>query len=64
MFIKFMLLGACWLLLVSCTSLIVFAQHGGKAEPLRIEFKKGTSSITISEKVKGSISSHLFTFSI
>src|SRR4030095_2181774 len=31
----------------------VFAQRGGKAEPNRIEFKRGTSSTTISEVVRG-----------
>ena len=29
-----------------------FAQGGGKAEPLRIEFKRGTTSTTINDKVK------------
>ena len=28
------------------------AQGGGKAEPLRIEFKRGTTSTTINDKVK------------
>ena len=30
-----------------------FAQHGGKAEPLRIEFRRGTSSTTVSGVVRG-----------
>ena len=30
------------------------AQHGGKAEPLRIEFKRGTTSTTVSDTVRGS----------
>ena len=34
---------------------IVQAQHGGKAEPLRIEFKRGTSSTTIIETISGSV---------
>ncbi len=29
-----------------------YGQGGGKAEPLRIEFKRGTSSATINEKIK------------
>jgi hypothetical protein len=29
-------------------------QHGGKAEPLRIEFKRGVTSATISGTVRGS----------
>jgi hypothetical protein len=31
------------------------AQGGGKAEPLRIEFKKGTNSTTISDKIKNDV---------
>jgi hypothetical protein len=31
------------------------AQHGGKAEPLRIEFKRGASSATIHESIRGSV---------
>jgi hypothetical protein len=38
-------------LLVVSTS--AFAQHGGKAEPNRIEFKRGTTSTTISGTVRG-----------
>ena len=30
------------------------AQHGGKAEPLRIEFKRGATSTTINGAVRGS----------
>jgi hypothetical protein len=30
------------------------AQHGGKAEPNRIEFKRGATSTTISDSVRGS----------
>jgi hypothetical protein len=30
------------------------AQRGGKAEPLRIEFKRGATSTTVSESVRGS----------
>jgi len=30
------------------------AQHGGKAEPLRIEFKRGTTSTTLNGIVRGS----------
>jgi len=35
-----------------CT--VAAAQHGGKAEPGRIEFKRGTSSTTISGSVRNS----------
>jgi len=31
----------------------VFAQHGGKAEPGRIEFKRGTTSTTVSDVIRG-----------
>lgn len=31
------------------------AQHGGKAEPLRIEFKRGASSATINESISGTV---------
>ena len=37
-----------------CTSAPVFAQHGGKAEPLRIEFKRGGTSTTVSGEVRNS----------
>src|SRR5947207_7526114 len=43
-----------------CGSLLVFlcgtatAQRGGKAEPNRVEFKRGTTSTTISDSVRGS----------
>src|SRR5436190_13585147 len=43
-----------------CGSLLVFlcgtatAQRGGKAEPNRIEFKRGATSTTISDSVRGS----------
>src|SRR5438270_8944111 len=41
----------CFLVLF-CAAAPAFAQHGGKAEPLRIEFKRGTSSTTISGSVR------------
>jgi hypothetical protein len=31
---------------------LAFAQHGGKAEPLRIEFKRGTTSTNVSGSVR------------
>ena len=43
----------CCLLLLS-TAAPALAQHGGKAEPLRIEFKRGANSTTVSESVRGS----------
>jgi hypothetical protein len=39
-------------LLLTCA--LAAAQGGGKAEPLRIEFKHGTNSTTINGKVRGS----------
>ncbi len=41
------------LLLLFCAAAPAFAQRGGKAEPGRIEFKRGTSSTTISDVVRG-----------
>lgn len=35
-----------------CAAAPAFAQHGGKAEPLRIEFRRGTTSTTVSESVR------------
>src|ERR1043166_2368702 len=40
------------LLFLMFTAGPVFAQHGGKAEPLRIEFKRGTMSTTVSGSVR------------
>ena len=34
------------------TAPLAHAQHGGKAEPLRIEFKRGTSSTTVNGSVR------------
>ena len=42
------------LLLLFFASTQSTAQHGGKAEPNRIEFKRGTTSTTISDIVRGS----------
>ena len=39
------------LIFLACT--VAFAQHGGKAEPNRIEFKRGTNSTTINGTVRG-----------
>jgi len=41
----------CFLFLIGA-AVPVFAQHGGKAEPLRIEFKRGTNSTTVSGSVR------------
>jgi len=41
------------LLLLAMTSATGFPQHGGKAEPNRIEFKRGATSTTISGVVHG-----------
>src|SRR6266850_1623422 len=40
-------------LLVLSTGGAVLPQHGGKAEPKRIEFKRGTTSTTINGTVRG-----------
>jgi hypothetical protein len=42
----------CLVLLFFCAA-PVFAQNGGKAEPLKIEFKRGTNSTTINGVVRG-----------
>jgi len=42
----------CFLVLF-CAAVPAFAQHGGKAEPQRIEFKRGTNSTTLSDVVRG-----------
>lgn len=41
------------LLLMSLLGSAAIAQHGGKAEPLRIEFKPGASSATLTNTVRG-----------
>ncbi|HMH46015.1 MAG TPA: hypothetical protein VK557_21175 [Pyrinomonadaceae bacterium] len=41
------------LLLILLAGAATFAQHGGKAEPGRIEFKRGTTSTTVSDVVRG-----------
>ena len=33
----------------------VLAQGGGKAEPMRIEFKRGTNSTTVKDKISGQV---------
>jgi len=40
------------ILFLCCTAAPLFAQHGGKAEPLRIEFKRGSTSTTVSGSVR------------
>jgi hypothetical protein len=45
------LVPAALLVLVACSAAI--AQGGGKAEPNRIEFKRGTTSTTINGTVRG-----------
>jgi hypothetical protein len=39
-------------LLLTFASAPAFAQHGGKAEPLRFEFKRGTASTNVSGSVR------------
>lgn len=41
------------LLAFICCAAPAFAQNGGKAEPLKIEFKRGTTSTTINGVVRG-----------
>src|SRR6266853_4023310 len=43
----------CLLLFVTAGGRTALAQHGGKAEPQRIEFKRGTTSTTVSDVVRG-----------
>ena len=42
------------MLITLFTASITLSQHGGKAEPNRIEFKRGTTSKTINGAVRGS----------
>jgi hypothetical protein len=48
---KIDLILALLLVLIACSPAI--AQRGGKAEPNRIEFKRGTNSTTINDTVRG-----------
>ena len=48
---SFVLVTLFFVILASSASLAL-AQGGGKAEPLRIEFKRGTNSTTINDKIK------------
>lgn len=43
----------CCFFILSCAAQATFAQGGGKAEPNRIEFKRGTTSTVISGVVRG-----------
>jgi hypothetical protein len=43
----------CFVVLL-CAAQSATAQNGGKAEPMRIEFKRGMTSTTISDRVRGS----------
>lgn len=42
----------CFIFLL-CAAGPAFAQHGGKAEPGRIEFKRGATSTTVSDMIHG-----------
>ncbi len=44
--------GCLILLAMTALPISLLAQHGGKAEPLRVEFKSGTNSATLTGKVK------------
>lgn len=50
-FLKTNLILALLLIPIACSAAI--AQRGGKAEPNRIEFKRGTHSTTINDRVRG-----------
>src|SRR5438309_10373608 len=50
---KFAFICGCLLLYMSAGGRATSAQHGGKAEPNRIEFKRGTHSATIDGIVRG-----------
>lgn len=47
---KFVCICGCFLVIASAPT---YAQRGGKAEPNRIEFKRGTSSTTVNGVVRG-----------
>jgi hypothetical protein len=49
------LTGASLAILLLCVSTPVFAQGGGKAEPLRIEIKRGATSAKVKGKVRGDV---------
>jgi hypothetical protein len=43
----------CFILLaITAKPVLMLAQHGGKAEPLRIEFKAGGNSATVTGRIK------------
>ena len=46
-----MFICGCFLFLIGAV-VPAFAQHGGKAEPLRIEFKRGTNSTSVNGSVR------------
>jgi hypothetical protein len=48
---KSVVISGCFLFIIISAQPVV-AQHGGKAEPLRIEFKRGTTSTTVSGVVR------------
>lgn len=43
-----------WLVLLASSAFQANAQHGGKAEPLRIEFQRGSSNATIKDHIRRS----------
>lgn len=43
------------LLLLHLVCVVAMAQGGGKAEPLRIEFKRGSTSTTVRDAISGSV---------
>lgn len=48
---KSLFICGCFLILIGAVA-PAFAQHGGKAEPQRIEFKRGTNSTTVNGSVR------------
>jgi hypothetical protein len=43
------------LICLCATAGAAFAQHGGKAEPLRIEFKRGAGHATVTDRISGDV---------
>jgi hypothetical protein len=44
---------ALMMLICLCAAAAASAQNGGKAEPLRIEFKRGATSATLNDRISG-----------
>jgi hypothetical protein len=54
--------GLLLLLLLLCAAATTLAQGGGKAEPSRIEFKRGAKSATVKERIRNDVQAeYIFT---